>query len=73
MSGGRQGRPPPLVLTRLWAKTSAKGNTYMVGRLGGVKVLVMENRDKQTEDDPTHVLMVADAPDSSRQRNGGGR
>jgi len=31
----------------LWKKTSATGNIYLVGRLGGVRVLVFENRDRK--------------------------
>ena len=53
----------PLVLTRLWERTSAKGNTYLTGRLGAARVLVMTNRDRKDETDPTHVLMLADAPE----------
>lgn len=45
----------------------------MTGRLGGVRVLVMENRDRKGDDDPTHLLMVAEAPNNSQDRNGGGR
>lgn len=73
MSGDRQGGRPPLTLARLWEKTSARGNKYMTGRLGGVRVLVMENRDRQSDDDPTHLLMVAEAPDTARERSGGGK
>lgn len=36
----------------LWAKTSVRGGHYLTGRLGGVKVLVMENRDRQSDNDP---------------------
>jgi hypothetical protein len=47
---------------KLWAKTSAKtGGTYYVGRMGGCRVLVLENRDRQGEDEPTHWLMIGDA------------
>ena len=45
----------------LWRRTSAKGNEYFVGRLGGVKVLVLENHDKQSDADPTHNLFFAEA------------
>ena len=45
----------------LWRRTSAKGTEYFVGRLGGVKVLVLENRDKQCDEDPTHNLFFAEA------------
>jgi hypothetical protein len=61
MSDSRNNRAPPLTLTRLWAKTSAKGNTYLTGRLGALRVLVMENRDRNGDDDATHLLMVAEA------------
>ena len=65
---------PPMVLTRLWKKTSAtSGKEYFVGRLGGVKVLLMENRDYQGGEDATHVLMVAEAADTRGERGGGGR
>ena len=52
-----------LKAAKLWRKTSKNGNDYFVGRLGGVKVLVMENRDHQSENDPTHFLFFAEAPD----------
>ncbi len=56
----RQNRPP-MVLTRLWERTSAKDNTYFMGRLGAARVLVMQNRDRQGDDDATHILMLAEA------------
>src|SRR5688500_13222753 len=60
---------PMLKATGLWAKSSVKGGQYLTGRLGGLKVLVMENRDRQTDDDPSHHLFVAEAPD---RRQGAG-
>ncbi len=59
MNDTRQNRPP-LVLTRLWERTSAKGNRYLTGRLGNARVLVMENRDRQGPDDASHVLLLAE-------------
>ena len=47
----------------LWPKTSVRGGQYLIGRLGGVKVLVLENRDRQSDDDPSHHLFFAEAPD----------
>jgi hypothetical protein len=44
----------------LWQKTSAKGNDYFVGRLGGVKILILENRDRDTENEPSHHLFFVD-------------
>jgi hypothetical protein len=61
MSGGNNG--PMLKAGGLWAKTSAKGGRYLSGRLDGVKVLVMENRDRKTDDDPSHHLFFVEAPD----------
>jgi hypothetical protein len=46
---------------KLWAKTSVKGGQYLTGRLGGVKILVLENRDRKTDDDPSHHLFFAEA------------
>src|SRR4051794_22901142 len=47
---------------KLWAKVSAKtGGTYYVGRMGGCRVLVLENRDRKGEDEPTHWLLLGDA------------
>ena len=60
MSGNRPNGRPPMVLTRLWVKTSSKGNRYLTGRLGAMKILIMENRDRKGDDDATHVLMLAE-------------
>ena len=58
-----------LTAAKLWRRTSAKGTDYFAGRLGGVKVLVMENRPRHGDDDATHVLLFAEAP----PRDGGSR
>src|SRR3954462_155098 len=60
----------------LWAKTSVKGGWYLTGRLSGVKVLVMENRDRQSDDDPSHHLFFVEAPDrrqGAQERGDGAR
>ena len=54
---------PMLKAAGLWQKTSVKGGQYLTGRLGGVKVLVMENRDRQSDDDPSHHLFFVEAAD----------
>jgi hypothetical protein len=59
---------PMLKATGLWAKSSVKGGQYLTGRLGGVKVLILENRDRQGNDDPSHHLFFVEAPD---RRQGG--
>jgi hypothetical protein len=51
---------------RLWEKLSAKGNRYLIGRLGGVRVLVMPNTRPESGDDSTHTLFFTDAPQRSQ-------
>src|SRR3954467_5084149 len=72
MSGNSNNSPKPSPLLKaagLWAKTSVKGGQYLSGRLGGVKVLIMENRDRQTDDDPSHTLFFVEPAD---RRQGAG-
>jgi hypothetical protein len=54
---------PMLKAAGLWSKTSVKGGWYLTGRFGGVKVLIMENRDRQGDDDPSHILYFTEASD----------
>ena len=59
-----QPKPAPLIKAApLWAKSSVKGGQYLTGRLGGMKVLILENRDRQNDDDPSHHLFVTEAPE----------
>ena len=44
-----------LLAAKLWERTSAAGNRYFAGRLGGVKLLILENRERDGEDDPFFV------------------
>src|SRR3954470_24093712 len=62
---------PMLKAGGLWAKTSAKDGRYLTGRLGGVKVLILENRDRQNDDDPSHHLFFAEAPPRQGARERG--
>src|SRR3954453_15341475 len=63
MTNAPQKNSPMLKAAGLWSKTSVKGGQYLTGRLGGVKVLVMENRDRQSDDDPSHTLFFVEAGD----------
>jgi hypothetical protein len=58
-----QKNSPMMKAAPLWAKSSAAGGQYLSGRLGGLRVLVMENRDRKSDDDPSHHLFFAEAPD----------
>jgi hypothetical protein len=53
---------PMLKAAGLWAKSSVKGGQYLTGRLGGVKVLILENRDRKGDDEPSHHLFFVEAP-----------
>jgi hypothetical protein len=66
---GNTNNAPMLKATGLWAKTSVKGGQYLTGRWGALKVLVMGNRDRKGDDDPSHVLLFTEAPD---RRQGAG-
>jgi hypothetical protein len=50
-----------LKVTGLWERTSANGNRYLSGRIAGAKVLILENRDRQSDQDPTHTLFFTEA------------
>ena len=66
---------PRLKAGGLWAKTSAKGGRYLTGRLGGVKVLILANKDRQSDSDPSHILYFVDGekPRQGAQERGGGQ
>jgi hypothetical protein len=54
---------PLLKAASLWAKSSVKGGQYLTRRLGAMKILILENRDRQNDDDPSHHLLFTEAPD----------
>ncbi|MGD0110196.1 MAG: hypothetical protein ABSC06_40215 [Rhodopila sp.] len=59
---------PLLQAARLWERTSAKGTRYMSGRLGGVKVVILPNRDYVEGDSVnshTHILYFQDGSATS--------
>jgi hypothetical protein len=62
---------PMLKAAGLWAKTSAKGGQYLTGRLGGVKVLILENKDRQGDDPTHHLFFVEAAPRQGGQERAG--
>jgi hypothetical protein len=53
---------PLIKAAGLWQKTSVKGGQYLTGRMGGLRVLIMENRDRKSDDDLSHHLLVGEAP-----------
>jgi hypothetical protein len=65
------GSSPILQAASLWERTSAKGTRYMSGRLGGVRVVIMPNRDFAEDDaanSHTHILYFQDGSTSAPGR-----
>jgi hypothetical protein len=52
---GMSGSFPLLQAARLWQRTRSRGTRYMSGRLGGVKVVIMPNRDFAGMTRPTAI------------------
>jgi hypothetical protein len=54
---------PMLQAAKLWEKTSAKGNVYLIGRLGGMRILILRNRDAGSDGEPDwHLFFTDGAP-----------
>lgn len=51
---------PMIKVCGLWEKTSARGSRYLIGRIAGAKVLILENQDREGEDAPSHQLFFVD-------------
>jgi hypothetical protein len=64
-----QGKNEPIVQAAgLWAPMLIQGGQYLAGRLGGVKVLILDKHERQGDDEPSHHGFFAEAPD---RRQGG--
>jgi hypothetical protein len=63
---------PKLKAFGLWQKTSTAGNTYFMRRFGGVRVLVLSNRDRGEEGEPDWNVFFIDGK-KPRPADGQGR
>jgi hypothetical protein len=72
---GNAPKSPLLKAAGLWAKSSVKGGQYLTGRLGAMKMLILENRDRQGDGDPSHHLFFVEAPPrkGAQERDDGAR
>jgi hypothetical protein len=60
-------RPQPFQVAKLWSRVSQRTNRpYLVGRWGGARVLVFDNHERKSEDEPSHFLLLAQADDKPR-------
>jgi hypothetical protein len=56
-----------LVACKLYPRTSGAGRPYLVGRLGGLRLLVLPKREGEP-DDHSHTLFLAEAPQREGER-----
>lgn len=72
---------PSFTAAKLFRKTSAKGTTYFVGRMGGVKIAVLKTKELTDNGDEIWSLVFSEAApyapkaeievtDDARARNG---
>lgn len=59
--------PPSISVTRLYERTSAKGNPYMTGRMGGVKIAVLKTNETDDEGHPIWEMKFSPASPHPRQ------
>lgn len=50
--------PPKVPIAKLWLKTSANGNQYLLGRLGPARLIILENHNRESDSDPSHLAFV---------------
>lgn len=62
-------KQPLLQIAGLWAGTSTNGKRYLSGNLGGLRVLVFENRDRRSDKSPTHYLYFQKNPRDGEPRS----
>lgn len=48
-----------LQLGGLWQNTSKKGEKYLVGYLGNLRLIIFRNKFKKEEKHPTHIMYLA--------------
>ena len=53
--------PPSLNAMRLFEKTSAKGNPYLIGRWGGLKVAILKSADTADDGSPIWKMVLSEA------------
>jgi len=56
----------------LWKNTSKSGETYLSGKLGSSRVLVLKNNYKENDNQPDYRVFVA-KQDNDGNGNGGGK
>ena len=47
-------------VTGLWQKQTARGGAILTGRLGGIRIVILENERFDHQNDPSHTLYIDD-------------
>lgn len=53
---------PSVPLCRLYERTSARGNVYLTGRLGGAKIAILKSSDTTDDGVPIWNVVLSEAP-----------
>lgn len=51
-----------ITIAGLWERKTKDGRTYLGGKLGTARLLLLPNQYKQKDTDPDYLLLVADKP-----------
>jgi hypothetical protein len=54
-------RPPMLPICELWEKKNAKGEVYLIGRVGNVRVVVTRSPEAPNHHTPSTLVHFGDA------------
>lgn len=73
MSDRRNDFPPSVNVGRLYERTSSKGNVYLSGFFGTMKITALKSKDTDAEGNPIWNLMIAAAPSRDRAGSQAGR
>src|SRR5690606_38928666 len=73
MSDRRNEYPPSVNVGRLYERTSSKGNVYLTGFFGTMKITALKSKDADAEGNPIWNLMIAAAPSRDRAGSQAGR
>lgn len=54
--------PPSFTAAKLYERTSAKGNQYFSGRLGGIRLAIVKTTETDDKGNPVWLLRMSEAP-----------
>ena len=59
-------KTPFLSVMGLWENTDKRGNKYLSGNLGGLRVMIFKNTFKQNEKEPDYRMSITQAAPRNR-------